>query len=168
MNPQPVIDLDEHDTASFSERLAAARRCQDAGYRLGFHFDPMIEYPKVGKTDYQAMLEEIFAAVDWRRVSWLSLGVLRETPGLKRIMRQRFPRTRLLTGEQVLCPDGKMRYFQPMRVEMYRKDGSSGFAGMPRRSRFIFAWNPSEVWQQVFGFAPACEKELGNQMAPLA
>jgi hypothetical protein len=23
-----------------------------------------------------------------------------------------------------------------------------------------------EVWQQVFGFAPACEKELGNQMAP--
>jgi hypothetical protein len=25
-----------------------------------------------------------------------------------------------------------------------------------------------EVWQQVFGFTPACEKELGNQMAPLA
>jgi hypothetical protein len=24
-----------------------------------------------------------------------------------------------------------------------------------------------EIWQQVFGFAPACEKELGNQMAPL-
>jgi hypothetical protein len=25
-----------------------------------------------------------------------------------------------------------------------------------------------EVWQQVFGFVPACEKELGNQLAPLA
>jgi hypothetical protein len=22
------------------------------------------------------------------------------------------------------------------------------------------------VWQEVFGYAPACEKELGNQMAP--
>jgi len=22
-----------------------------------------------------------------------------------------------------------------------------------------------EVWEQVFGFAPSCEKELGNQMA---
>src|SRR5438309_6288266 len=44
MNPQPVIDLDERGTASFDDRLVAARRCQDAGYRLGFHFDPMIEY----------------------------------------------------------------------------------------------------------------------------
>jgi spore photoproduct lyase len=43
MNPQQVIDLDEHGTASLSERLLAARRCQNAGYRLGFHFDPIVE-----------------------------------------------------------------------------------------------------------------------------
>jgi hypothetical protein len=23
-----------------------------------------------------------------------------------------------------------------------------------------------QVWEQVFGFAPSCEKDLGNQMAP--
>ena len=166
MNPQPVIDLEEHDTASFSERLAAARRCQDAGYRLGFHFDPMIEY-EGWQADYQAMLEAIFAVVDWRRLSWLSLGVLRETPGLKRTMRQRYPQSRLLTGEQVLCPDGKMRYFQPLRVEMYRK-----MVEWIRRQaptvKIYLCMESREVWQQVFGFAPACEKELGNQMAPLA
>src|SRR5215510_2384884 len=38
MNPQSVIDRDEHGTASLHERLNAARRCQEAGYRLGFHF----------------------------------------------------------------------------------------------------------------------------------
>jgi len=114
MNPQRVIDWDETDTASFSERLSAARRCQSAGYRLGFHFDPMIEYPSWEK-DYQAMIEEMFATIDWKRLSWLSLGVLRNTPGLKRAMRERFPGTQLLTGEQVLCPDGKLRYFQPLR-----------------------------------------------------
>ena len=166
MNPQPVIDLEEHDTASFSERLAAARRCQDAGYRLGFHFDPMIEY-EGWQADYQAMLEAIFAVVDWRRLSWLSLGVLRETPGLKRTMRQRYPQSRLLTGEQVLCPDGKMRYFQPLRVEMYRK-----MVEWIRRQaptvKIYLCMESREVWQQVFGFAPACEKELGNQMAPFA
>ena len=164
MNPQPVIDLEEHDTASFSERLAAARRCQDAGYRLGFHFDPMIEY-EGWQADYQAMLEAIFAVVDWRRLSWLSLGVLRETPGLKRTMRRRYPQSRLLTGEQVLCPDGKMRYFQPLRVEMYRK-----MVEWIRRQaptvKIYLCMESREVWQQVFGFAPACEKELGNQMAP--
>jgi spore photoproduct lyase len=166
MNPQPVIDLEEHDTASFSERLAAARRCQDAGYRLGFHFDPMIEYER-WQADYQAMLEAIFAVVDWRRLSWLSLGVLRETPGLKRMMRQRYPQSRLLTGEQVLCPDGKMRYFQPLRIEMYRK-----MVEWIRRQaptvKIYLCMESREVWQQVFGFVPACEKELGNQMAPLA
>jgi spore photoproduct lyase len=166
MNPQRVIDLDEHGTASFAERLRATRRCQDAGYRLGFHFDPMIEYAGWEK-DYQSMLEEIFATIDWRRLSWLSLGVLRQTPGLKRMMRQRFPQTELLTGEQVLCPDGKLRYFQPLRVEMYRK-----MVGWIRRFaptvKIYLCMESREVWQQVFGFAPACEKELGNQMAPVS
>jgi DNA repair photolyase len=160
MNPQRVIDLDEHGTASFAERLRAARRCQDAGYRLGFHFDPMIEYAGWEK-DYQSMLEEVFATIDWRRLSWLSLGVLRQTAGLKRMMRQRFPQTELLTGEQVLCPDGKLRYFQPLRVEMYRK-----MVGWIRRFaptvQVYLCMESREVWQQVFGFAPACEKELGK------
>jgi len=166
MNPQRVIDWDEADTASFNERLNAARRCQAAGYRLGFHFDPMIEYPGWEK-DYPAMIEELFATIDWQRLSWLSLGVLRTTPGLKRAMRERFPRTQLLTGEQVLCPDGKLRYFQPLRVEMYRK-----MVGWIRRAaptvKIYLCMESKEVWQQVFGYAPACEKELGNEMAPSA
>ena len=120
MNPQRVIDEDEHLTASFDERLLAAHRCQEAGYKLGFHFDPMIEYPG-WEEDYEKMVDRIFALVDHRRVAWISMGVLRNTPSLKRIMRQRFSSTRLLSGEQVLCPDGKMRYFQPLRVSMYRK-----------------------------------------------
>ncbi len=165
MNPQPVIDLDERGTASFDDRLVAARRCQDAGYRLGFHFDPMIEY-RGWEADYQTMLEQIFATIDWHRLSWLSLGVLRETPRLKRMMRERFPHSRLLTGEQVLCPDGKMRYFQPLRVEMYRK-----MVAWIRRAapavKIYLCMESRDVWQQVFGFAPACEKELGNQMAPV-
>jgi len=115
MNPQCVIDADESQTASFEERLAAAVRCQDAGYKLGFHFDPMVEYPG-WETDYREMVESIFARIDNQRVSWLSLGVLRTTPALKRIMRSRFPETRILSGEQILCPDGKMRYFQPRKT----------------------------------------------------
>jgi spore photoproduct lyase len=164
MNPQRVIDLDEHGTASVEERLRAARLCQEAGYRLGFHFDPMVEYPG-WEADYEAMLEQTFATIDWRRLSWLSLGVLRQTPGLKRAMRERFPRTGLLTGEQVLCPDGKFRYFQPLRVEMYRK-----MVRWIRRAaptvKIYLCMESRQVWEHVFGFAPACEKDLGNQMAP--
>ena len=162
MNPQRVIDADEHGTASLDERLAAARRCQEAGYRLGFHFDPIVEYSG-WEQDYEEMLEHTFATVDWRRISWLSMGVLRTTLGLKQIMRHRFPQTRLITGEQVLCPDGKLRYFQPLRVEIYHK-----MLGWIRRRcptvKVYLCMETQEVWQQVFGFAPSCEKELGNQL----
>ncbi|MFQ5904416.1 MAG: radical SAM protein [Candidatus Binatia bacterium] len=162
MNPQSVIERDEHLTASFGERLVAAHRCQEAGYKIGFHFDPMIEYPG-WEEDYQEMVERIFTAVDQRRIAWLSMGVLRNTPGLKRIMRARFPSTQLLSGEQVLCPDGKMRYFQPLRIRMYRKM----LRWIRNASPTVFVYlcmESREVWEQVFGFAPSCERELGNQM----
>jgi spore photoproduct lyase len=164
MNPQRVIDWDEHGTASLNERLDAARRCQEAGYRLGFHFDPMIEYPG-WEQDYQTMLEQTFATIDWRRLSWVSLGVLRDTPDLKRAMRERFPRTQLLTGEQTLGPDGKLRYFHPLRVEMYRNMVGWIRCAAPTVKIYL-CMESREVWEQVFGFAPVCEKDLGNQMAP--
>ncbi|HVO91753.1 MAG TPA: hypothetical protein VMT22_02880 [Terriglobales bacterium] len=164
MNPQTVIDADECGTASLGQRLSAAYRCQEAGYRLGFHFDPIIEY-QGWEADYREMIDQTFATIDWRRLAWVSLGVLRDTPALKRTMRSRFPKTQLLTGEQVLCPDGKLRYFQPLRVAMYRK-----MAYWIRRAaptvKIYLCMETREVWEQVFGYAPACEKELGNQMAP--
>lgn len=163
MNPKRVIDQDEYLTASLDERVAAARRCQGAGYKLGFHFDPIIEYPG-WESDYRDMVEKILTTIDQRRIAWLSMGVLRNTPGLKRIMRERFPSTPLLSGEQVFCPDGKMRYFQPLRVEIYRKMLRWIRASAP--TVFVYLCMESrEVWEQVFGFAPSCEKELGNQLA---
>jgi spore photoproduct lyase len=164
MNPQRVIEMEEQNTASLDERLRAARLCQDAGYRLGFHVDPMIEYPG-WERDYERMLEETFAIVDWRKLAWFSLGVLRQTPGLKRAMRERFPQTTLLTGEQVLCPDGKFRYFQPLRVSMYRKMVRWIRRAAPT-AKIYLCMESRQVWEQVFGFVPACEKELGIQMDP--
>jgi spore photoproduct lyase len=165
MNPEVVVAADEYLTASLEERIQAARRCQEAGYKLGFHFDPMIEYPG-WEHDYRAMVERIFAVVDGRRVAWLSLGVLRQTPALRRAMRERFPQTLLLTGEQVVCPDGKFRYFQALRVGMYRKmvRWIRQFAPLPP---IYLCMESSAVWQQVFGFAPACEKELGATLTAL-
>ena len=45
LTPPEVVEKEEHNTASFGARLEAARRVQMAGYKLGFHFDPLIEYP---------------------------------------------------------------------------------------------------------------------------
>ena len=59
------IERDEPGTATLAERLAAARRVQAAGYRVGFHFDPLIEFDG-WEAGYGAAIEAIAAAVDPR------------------------------------------------------------------------------------------------------
>ena len=45
LNPQGIIDLEEKGTPSLVQRLESARACLEKGYRIGFHFDPIILMP---------------------------------------------------------------------------------------------------------------------------
>ena len=120
ITPPHITDTEEHGTASFVERVAAACRVQAAGYRVGFHFDPLIEYPD-WEADYAETIAQLFSAIDPRRVAWLSLGSLRLTPALassRAATLSWHPPLVRRTGS--MCQDGKWRTFQPLRVKMYR------------------------------------------------
>jgi len=119
LNPPSIIESDEKGAASLDERLAAAARCVQFGYRVGFHFDPMINY-NGWEADYRGVVEKLFKAVPAASVAWISLGALRFPQNLKAIAEKRFPATRIFTGEFVPA-NGKMRYFRPIREEMYLK-----------------------------------------------
>ena len=162
MAPAEIVSAEEHGTASFTRRLEAARRCQAAGYRLGFHFDPMIEYAG-WEEGYRTAVHLIFKAVDARRVAWLSIGALRLTPRLKATVRARFPQSRVFTTEQVPCRDGKWRDFQPLRVRMYR--ALVGWLREAAPSAPIYlCMETAEVWEKVFGRAPSCDREVAASL----
>jgi len=59
--------------------------------------------------------------VERKAVRWISLGTLRFSRNLKRVIEERFPDNRLLDGELFRGFDGKMRYCDSARVEVYRK-----------------------------------------------
>jgi spore photoproduct lyase len=158
ITPPEISDTEEHRTASFDARLNAALRVQVAGYKLGFHFDPLIEYANWEK-GYRETFARIFSAVDLRRVAWISLGSLRLTPSLRTIMRRRFPQTRLLSGEQVPCGDGKWRTFQALRVKMYRTLMGWLKEAAPRVPLYM-CMETASVWEKVFGHVPTCDKEV--------
>lgn len=162
ITPPDIIDAEEHGTASFAERLAAARQVQAAGYKLGFHFDPLIEYPN-WEEGYRDAIARIFAAIDPRRVAWVSLGSLRLTPALRATMRRRFSQTRLLSGEQVLCADGKWRTFQALRVKMYRAVTGWLKEAAPTTPSYM-CMETAPVWEKVFGRAPSCDKEVARMV----
>lgn len=162
LTPPAIADTEEHGTASFAERLDAAQRVQAAGYKVGFHFDPLIEYPH-WEEGYRDAIAQVFSVVDPRRVAWVSLGSLRMTPTLRATTRRRFPQTRLLSGEQILCGDGKWRTFQALRVKMYRTITAWLKEAAPQTPQYM-CMETAPVWEKVFGHAPSCDKDVARML----
>jgi len=73
VNPQNVIDSEEHLTASLDQRLSAAKKCLDKGFTLAFHFDPMIWHPE-WKQSYAQLVEEITARFSPRDITYITVG----------------------------------------------------------------------------------------------
>ena len=162
MTPPEIIDTEEHGTASFAERLAAAQHVQATGYKLGFHFDPLIEYPN-WEEGYRDTIARIFSTIDIRRVAWVSVGSLRMTPALRTAVRRRFPQTRILSGEQVACGDGKWRTFQALRVKMYRTITGWLKEAAPTVPMYM-CMETAAVWGKVFGHVPHSDKEVARTL----
>ncbi len=154
MNSKAVCRAEEMNAPTFEERLAAAVQCQQWGYWLGFHFDPLIYY-QGWESGYREAVREIFAAVDPERVAWVSLGALRFPPHLREIIRKRFPNSMAPYGEFVPGHHGKLRYFRPIREEMYRKMRSWIQETAPGVLVYL-CMESRFVWERSFGASPSC------------
>lgn len=160
LTPPRIVEEEEPGTTSFQGRLAAAARCQAAGYRVGFHFDPLVDYEGC-EEDYREAIAALAAAVDMRRVAWMSLGSLRTTSRLRGIIRKRHPHSRVLLAEQIRVHDGKWRVFQPRRVAVYRRLTAWLRTAAPGVPLYLCMESP-EVWERVFGEAPPDARQLGS------
>jgi spore photoproduct lyase len=161
LNPPQMIEREEIRTAPLEERIDAAKKCQEQGYPLGFHFDPMIYYEGWEK-EYEETILQLFKQIDSRRVIWVSLGGFRYPPQLKSIVEERFPTTKIFLGELFPGRDGKFRYFKEIRLEMYRK--MVGWLREVDSNLFVYLCMESkEVWERIFGWAPSSNFHL-NQL----
>jgi len=120
MNPPRIKESVELYTASIKERIGAAKKCVQAGYKVAFHFDPMIYYPD-WEEGYENLVNDIFNQINHKRIEMVSLGTLRMTLRLKKIMENRFPDNELLDEEFIPGHDGKLRYNLDVRTKMYKK-----------------------------------------------
>lgn len=118
LNPQKIVDENEFFTASLKERLKAAAQCSEAGYKIGFHFDPVIYFPGWQKA-YADVVDQLKAAVKPEKIAWVSLGTFRFGPALKQVIEARFPANKILDGELLFGFDGKLRYPDVIRAKIY-------------------------------------------------
>lgn len=149
MNTRRIQQEEEHKCASIEERIRAARQCIEWGYRIGFHFDPIIDYENC-EAEYEESIEEIFSNVPPERIAWMSLGTLRFMPELKDVMADRFPKSPLPYAEWVRGFDGKLRYAKSRRLELYRPLIRK-ISNLAPRVPVYLCMETGDIWDQVFG-----------------
>jgi spore photoproduct lyase len=163
LSPMRVFATSEHRTAPPQSRINAARRVLDAGYKVGFHLDPLIAYPNA-EQDYLELVEDVFDAVPPNAIAFFSIGGLRMTPGLRTAARRRFPADPMLLGEEVLGEDGRYRTFTPLRLRLFSKLQeriAKACSDLP----VYLCMETASAHHRVFGAAPLTPAALGSQLA---
>ena len=159
VNPQVIIDAEEHKAASLVERLEAMRLVQNAGYKIGFHFDPLL-FHEDWKTTYPDLIRQLFEVVDPEMVAWISIGSLRFPPEMKEKVLEKFPKSKIMFAELIRGMDGKMRYPKPLRLEMYRTVYKA-LRSYGSKDLFIyFCMESEEIWERVMGWSPESNEHL--------
>ena len=152
LNTERVIREQERRTASLNARLEAAGICESWGYPLAFHFDPVVLYEGC-EGEYRQVIQKLFERVSADNIVWISIGTFRFIPELKNIIRNRFSDSTLVYGEFITGLDNKMRYFKPLRLNIYQKM-VSWIRELAPDVRIYFCMEDDEVWEKTLGFTP--------------
>lgn len=169
LNSEAIMSGDEAGTATLDQRLAAARRVQNAGYKVGLHFDPLVAH-EGWEEGYRATVQAL-APLDMRRIAWVSLGSLRMTSSLKAAVRGRPANGQvlsrhLLTSELVPGPDGKERAWRGLRTAMYRRM-LAWLRELDAELPLYICMEPAGVWERVMGYAPS-DREVAMRLVGAA
>ncbi|PIS11946.1 MAG: hypothetical protein COT73_01170 [Bdellovibrio sp. CG10_big_fil_rev_8_21_14_0_10_47_8] len=166
INAPQVIDKEEHGTASFEQRLAAAKKCVDRGFPIAFHIDPLIYHPG-WKQNYQTMMTRIQESFRPEQVHVLSVGALRFQPEQRHMMRERFGMDSWVTSAEMFPSEGgKWRYDQGLRQEMFDFI-IQGFKSVDPRWRIFMCMETPESWISAYDKTPNQVPELKELFRPL-
>jgi len=163
LNAPAIVAAEERDTAPLEARLAAARECARAGFRVCLHFDPICRFPG-WEAGYGATIDMIFDYLKPRDIAYMSLGSFRCLPELPGRLAAEGRETPLfMVDEFTVGADGKKRLLRPLRVEQFRFLAAR-LAGHGFSRGLYFCMESDEVWYEVFGRRP---KSLGGLSAHL-
>ncbi len=144
--PRMIGEMELH-TASLEERFRAAAACLGMGFNVAFHFDPIFIYPG-WEREYRGVVDRIYETVtDVKKIAWCSLGCFRSSPELKAYLKKRSGHLPLFSGEMIVGSDGKLRYFRPLRAEVYHFMRDVFYSHQPDAPVYL-CMESSEVWRE--------------------
>jgi spore photoproduct lyase len=163
LSPPRVFAASEHRTAPPQARIGAARRVLEAGYKVGFHLDPIMAYEEA-EHDYSELIDNLFDQVRPEAISFISMGGLRMTPRLRAAARARFPLDPMLVGEDVLSPDGRWRALAPVRLRLFSRLRERIVKAAPKLPVYL-CMESASAHRRIFGAAPETPAAIGSRLA---
>jgi spore photoproduct lyase len=161
LNPQIIIDQEEHFSASLTRRLNAAKKLHDLGYLVGFHFHPMF-YFQGWREAYLEIVEQLQKDFDPSRVALVSLGTLTFIKPVIKELRRRSMKSKVLQIPLTEA-DGKLSYPDDTKIEMF----SFIYNNLKEWHHNVFFYMCMEnhkLWQPVFGFEFASNNQMEEMM----
>ncbi|MCB9072369.1 MAG: hypothetical protein H6623_02015 [Bdellovibrionaceae bacterium] len=166
INPQHIVETEEHKTANLDERLRAARRALDKGFAIAFHIDPVIWHEEWQK-NYSELIEKITTQFVPHEMPYISLGSLRFKSEQREMMRERFGMNSYVTrAEMFPGAAGKMRYDQTLREEMFAYIIGKFKEKSPQWKVFLCMETP-ETWINATGDLPMKKDDMRSLFRPL-
>ncbi len=158
VNANPVVGREEKGAVSLEKRLAAAARAERSGYGIGFHFDPIIPILN-WVSEYCRTVDRIFDHLNSTSIAWISLGVLRFVPELKRIAGYRFGPIKYFHDGFLTGLDGKSRLQADRRVEIYCRIIDRIRQHAPETAVY-FCMESSYVWKKALEIEMQSDDDL--------
>jgi spore photoproduct lyase len=165
INPQAVIEHEEHGTATLEERLTAAESCVRKGFPIAFHLDPMI-YHEDWQTNYENLIRELTQRFKSNEIHGITVGTLRFQPEQRHIMRERFGMRSWITQAEVFPSEsGKLRYDSQLRTSMFRFaiDTFKKYSDWP----ISLCMETPETWIATYEKLPSQMEELKTFYRPI-
>ncbi len=149
LNPQTVIDHEEHLSASLEQRLESAERIAAKGRLVGFHFHPIVHYDR-WETDYADICGRILSRFAPEQVAMVSLGTLTFTRSVMKTIRRRPLMSKILQMplEEIA---GKFSYPLDIKTRMFRHVHQS-LEPWHDKVFFYLCMEAQSLWQPVFGY----------------
>ncbi len=149
LNPQTIIDHEEHLTSSLQERINAAKKIADKGYLVGFHFHPII-YFKGYQEEYGKIFKQLIDTFNPKNVALISFGTLTFIKPVIKKIRQRDFHTKILQMPMQNAA-GKLSYPLKIKKEMF-KFAYDSFEPWRKDVFFYLCMEDHSLWSDVFGY----------------
>ena len=149
LNPQTIIDHEEHLTASLHDRINAAKKIADKGFLVGFHFHPIIYYKNYQK-EYSSVFQTLLDTFDPKQVVLVSFGTLTFIKPVIHKIRKRDFKSKILQIPLTHAA-GKLSYPLHIKKEMF-KFAYDAFNPWHKKVFFYLCMEDQSLWKDVFGY----------------